>query len=461
MNESPLRFPSPDKPNDFKKICFFPLVLLLFFSFYQGASFAADMSSGDMKSNYDKAISHFDSGEFEEAYRIFSDLSRKTPSDMNINFYLGRSAYETGDYETAIFAFDRMLINDPSLQRVKLEMARAYLKLGSYDEAERLFNEVLSTNPPQEVQDNILLYMENISSSRKSHIFRGSLLAGGAYDDNAYAAPVSETIKIPSLDDIPVSVADSMGADHYYEMAANLGYSYILPSALSALSAEVQTYHTRYDEYDDLDLDYFVLKAGPLMRFEDFDLELFGTGSYMNLDQGDYFSGYGLGCALTVPFWSEQVLFSRLASEKRDFNDLDDRDVYSTVFDLGVFTPVLGFFDLKADLAYTRENADAGCYSFHRGTWNIVFSKKLIADFTASLGYTLESSFYDADEPSFLKERQDDTHFLRVGLSWKSGGKVRYPLEVGIIDTYVKNDSNIDLYEYEKNTVRFFTAVSF
>lgn len=440
------------------------VLLVLFFSVFvilPDLTFSSEGKSGEsFASAFNTAVSHFNDSEFTQAYNIFSGLLKQDPSNMDLNFYLGRSAYETGDYETAIFAFDRMLINDPDLHRVRLEMARAYLKLGSNDEAERLFNEVLATNPPQEVQDNIFLYMENISASRKSHNFRGSFLAGIAYDDNAYAAPISETIKIPSLDDLPVSIG-SLGSDYYYEMAANIGYAYILPSRQTALTAEVQTYHTRYNDYDDLDIDYFLLKAGPTFRFDGFDLELFGTGSYMNLDQNDYFSGYGLGAALTVPVWSDQIFFSRLTSERRDFNDIDERDVYSTAFNLGLFTPVYRLFDLKTDITYTRENAEAGYYSYNRGSFNLVLSRKLIGDIVGSAGYTFESSWYDNDDPSFYKERQDDTHYFRAGLSYRFGGRIRFPFEIGIINTYVKNDSNIDLYEYEKNTVRFFTTVSF
>jgi len=403
----------------------------------------------------------FNNSEFQKAYDVFSKLVRKDPSNMDLNFYLGRSAYESGDYETAIFAYDRMLIQNPELHRIKLEMARAYIQLGSYDEAERLFNEVLSTNPPQEVQDNIGLYLENITASRKNHNFKGNFLIGTAYDDNAYAAPVSETIKIPALDDLPV-VMDSLGSDYYYEMAANIGYAYVMPSKTTALTAEVQSYQTRYNEYDDLELDYVVFKAGPVIRFDNSELEIFGTGSYMNLDQNDYFSGYGIGSSFTMPVWAEQLLSTRFICERRDFNDLDERNVYSTLFAVGIITPVYGLFDLKSDVAYIRENAEAGYYSFHRGAANFVLSRKLLGNLVGSLGYSFEASYYDADDPSFSEERQDDTHYLRAGVSYRFGGnRAKFPVELGVVNTYVKSDSNIELYEYEKNTIRAFTSVSF
>lgn len=442
----------------------FPAAVAVLFLLFPGQGFSSDTDTvpenSASESEYRKGVELFNSSDFKKAYSVFSDLVKQNPSDMNLNFYLGRSAYETEDYETAIFAFDRMLISQPDLHRVRLEMARAYMKLGSYDEAERLFNEVLAASPPHEVQENIHLYLENISASRKNHNFRGSFLAGAAFDSNVYASPISETIKIPALDDLPVSI-DSAESDFYYEMAANIGYSYMLPSRQTALAADIQTYHTRYNEYDDLGLDYYVLKAGPMTRFDGFDVEIFGTGSYMNLDQNDYFSGYGIGAGLNVPVWPDNVIFSKITSEKRNFNDLDERDVISTLFSAGIFTPVKGLLDLKTDISYTREDAEAGYYSFNRGSWNLVVSRKLLPGLTASAGYTFENSYYDTDDPSFNKKRQDGTHYLRAGISYRFDGKTKYPVETGIVNTYARNDSNIDLYEYEKNTVRFFTTVSF
>lgn len=441
----------------------FPVSVAVLFLSAPGQGFSSDTNTVPEKSSFEaeyrKGVELFNSSDFREAYPVFSALLKQNPSDMNLNFYLGRSAYETEDYETAVFAFDRMLITQPDLHRVRLEMARSYMKLGSYDEAERLFNEVLAASPPHEVQENIHLYLENISASRKNHNFRGSFLAGAAFDSNVYAAPVSETIKIPALDDLPVSIG-SAKSDFYYEMAANIGYSYMLPSRQTALAADIQTYHTRYNEYDDLGLDYYVLKAGPMTRFDGFDVEIFGTGSYMNLDQNDYFSGYGFGAGLNVPVWPDRIVFSKITSEKRDFSDLDERDVISTLFSAGIFTPVKGLFDLKTDISYTREDAEAGYYSFNRGSWNLAVSRKLLSWLTASAGYTFESSYYDSDDPSFNRERQDDTHYLRAGISCRFGG-TGYQVETGIVNTYARNDSNIDLYEYEKNTVRFFTTVSF
>lgn len=443
---------------------FFLIILSPSASFSKDASkqdFSAKPSRESSDLSFKEGVTYFNNAEFRKAYEVFSRLISKDPSNMDLNFYLGRSAYEAEEYETAIFAFDRMLIQNPDLQRVKLEMARTYIQLGSYEEAERIFNEVLATNPPMEVQENIALYLENITASRKSHVFKGSFLAGMAYDDNAYAAPVSETIKIPVLDDLPV-VMDSLGSDYYYEMASNLSYAYILPSRQTALSAELQTYHTRYNEYDDLEIDYTLFKAGPVIRFDSAELELFGTASYMNLDQNDYFSGYGVGAAFTVPVWDRQIMIARLTCDRRDFNELDERNVYSTIFNIGFITPVFGLFDLKADAFYTRENAEAGYYSFNRGAANFIMSRNIWGNLVATAGYTYEASFYDADDPSFEKERQDDVHYLRAGLSWRFGGRrVRFPVEIGIVNTYVKSDSNIDLYEYEKNTVRAFTSVSF
>jgi len=449
-----------------RKMFFLAVLILMLIAMFSTLSLSAEEKpeSKDVKSfetAFQEGVGYFNNSEFTKASTVFSRLVRKDPSNMDLNFYLGRSAYESGDYETSIFAFDRMLIQDPELHRIKLEMARAYIQLGSYDEAERLFNEVLATNPPQEVHDNINLYLENITESRKSHTFKGNFYMGTAYDDNAYAAPISETINIPVLDNLPVSI-DSLGSDYYYEMAANLGYAYILPSRETALKAEIQTYQTRYNDYHDLEVDYVVLKAGPVIRFENSELEIFGTGSYMNLDQNDYFKGYGIGAAFTMPVWTKQILATRLTCERRDFNDLDERNVYSTLFDLGIITPVYGLFDLKTDFAYTRENAEAGYYSFHRGTGNLIISRKIIGNLVASLGYSFEASYYDSDDPSFSKDRQDDAHYFRAGISYKFGGhRTKNPVELGIVNTYVKNDSNIDLYEYEKNTVRAFTSVSF
>jgi hypothetical protein len=162
----------------------------------------------DTQQNYKDGVVYYKSKDFENSYKLFSEIYLFKLMDSKFNFYYGRSAYETGHYETALAAFERVEMMEPSNLRVKLEMGRAYFMLGMYEDAKLQFNEVLQ-NPgiPKNVRSNIEFFLAKISSAEKKSFTYATVTLEWFHDSNINYGSLDSTYNIggnvlPTQDEI-------------------------------------------------------------------------------------------------------------------------------------------------------------------------------------------------------------------------------------------------------------------
>lgn len=143
-----------------------------------------------------EALTLFYDREYARALPIFREIS-DTIETMDIMFWTASAAAGTGDAEAAIENFKRMLEVDPNLHRVRLELATVYFGMGRYEDARGELRKVLETQPPESVRANIERMLAAIDE-RTRRLFtglRGSL--GIQRDGNVSAGPDKEFIIIP------------------------------------------------------------------------------------------------------------------------------------------------------------------------------------------------------------------------------------------------------------------------
>ena len=141
-----------------------------------------------------------DAGHYEEAFALLQPRLLDETVKPNTLFLYGLAAVgaaqranrteeeRAGLLNEAIVAFHTMLVNDPGLVRVRLELARAFFLKGEDTFARQHFEHVLAGDVPEEVKENVNIFLAEISARRRWSFNLGFALAP---DTNIGRGPTS------------------------------------------------------------------------------------------------------------------------------------------------------------------------------------------------------------------------------------------------------------------------------
>jgi len=411
---------------------------------------------------YQQGIIFFNSGNYEKAYDLFLEAFKATPDDLSLNFYLGRAAFEIGNYEMALMAFERILIARPEAIRIKLEMARTYYRLGLQEDARRYFKEVLASNPPLAVRRNIEIFLADIELTEKRHFCTGLVSLGVDWDDNVYAAPVNEEVET-ILGDV---LLDGDGAkpkqDWIFNTTGILNYTYKLPDNPFAWTSTGSVYQALYRQESDLDTLFLVLNTGPEVRWGESLLGLHGVVNYLEIDWDRYLLSAGAELVYSA-LRGPNMLFNIIPKfENKKFYQTGEKDSNNVSLTVAS-TFSLGAYRINLAGAGEIESAQDDIYSYRQLGGRVSLERKLPFDAAVFGYYEYRYKAYEGEESLFGKKRKDNQHYVGVGLSktlWHSAD-YRKNLVLGFNYRYTNADSNIGLYEYDRNVASGSLAYTF
>ena len=429
--------------------------LLLFCAVSGGAA-----ASGS--DNLPQGIIYFKSGNYAKAYDLLLEAFKASPDDLTLNFYLGRAAFEIGNYEMALMAFERILIARPEAMRIKLEMARTYYRLGLQENARLYFKEVLASNPPLAVRRNIKILLADMELAQKRHFCSGLVSQGVDWDDNVYAAPVNEEVDTVLGDVLLEGDGATPQQDWIFSTTGILNYTYKPPGSPLAWTNTGSAYQALYRQESDLDTLFLVLNTGPEVRWGESLLGLHGLVNYLEIGWDRYLRTAGAELIYSALF-GPNMLFNIIPKfENKKFYQIGAKDsnnvslTVSSTFSLGAY---------RINLAGSGEveSARDDIYSYRQIGGRISLERKLPFDAAVSAYYEYRYKVYAGEEALFGEKRKDNQHYVGVGLSktlWHSAD-YRKKLVLGFNYRYTNADSNIGLYEYDKNVASGSLAYAF
>lgn len=398
----------------------------------------------------------FAAGSYVQAVEHLQRAFQDNPGNLDASYYLGRAAYESGDYETAVMAFERVLIADPDATRVKLELARAYLQLGAPDIAREYFKNVQATNPPLAVWQHAQQFIDSIDAAKRKHRFTGFLSLGAFYDDNVGNVPAGATVDIGGL---PVQLDQKPRGDVGLQALLNLNHVYRIADTPYAWKNTLTTSHNVYDDETANDLSYLGLHSGVIRHAGNTIWELQGMVGHVDLQSDRYLGLLGLGLNHThlVSRYLEMNL--GLSFQDKTYYQNRDRDAQTWTMNIN---PVFSYGKNRLSLNFTGEQEDAAAdhFDYWRTTIAARYDRELAMDFAAFAGFRMQRTDYDGREPLFDSARRDRQTVWEIGLSktlWRSTDQKQL-LAMQIHYSCTDNDSNLELYDYDKGvTLTSFT----
>lgn len=414
---------------------------------------ALPVVAAEPPASFSQGKEYFDQGRFDEAYTSLYKSFLKDPGNQEINFYLGRSAFESGRLEEAVMAFDRILIANPESSRTKLELARAHLRLGSRELAKQYFQEVQATNPPEQVWKNIQQFLDAIAASEQRHFLNGIFTFGVSHDDNVNVAPTESNVNINiSGITLPITIDQKAISDQIYNTTLVANHIYKFEDSPYTWKTTAVNYNAFYENQNIHDINFLSLASGPSFQGKNYLWQVQGLINNVDLEYDRYQSAFGLSTNLT---WlvDQTILLNAgaMVQQKNNYTD-GDKDANNFLITAG---PIFNLGPNRLTLSFGKEfeNADHDYNSYDRFMMLARYDRQLPFDcgFFASIRF--QNTQYDKTNPLYINNRQDDTIDRSLGLSkrlWQAEDK-RRSLSGQLSYTNTKAESNIALYEYDKN----------
>jgi len=411
---------------------------------------------------FQQGLIYFDAGNFEDAYSLFLQAFKADPANLNLNFYLGRAAFETGNYEMALMAFERILIAQPESVRIKLEMARTFHRLGLRDSARQYFEEVLAAEPPPAVRRNIENFLADIDMAQQRQFFSGQISAAIDWDDNVYVAPANEVVDTALGEVVLQGKGAKPISDWLFNTTAVLNHKYQPPDSPYAWASSGAAYQALYLNESELDTLFLALNTGPEIHSKKYVLGLHGLANYLAIDWDRFLASAGLEIIFGRQLSPAALLNVISKYENKKYYQIDDRD--SNNFNLKAESIFLyGPNRIGIAAAGEIEDAEADVYSYKQGGALINYERILPYDLMIFGYYEYRYRVFEDDQPLFNKKRRDNLHYAGAGLSktiWRSAD-FSQNLALRFNYRYTKSDSNIELYEYDRNVASASLAYTF
>ena len=130
----------------------------------------------------------------EAAYASLSNAEPELAGNVYFDYLLGVAALDTGRTSEAIFALRRAITMEPGFSGARMELARAYFESGNHGLARPLFVALLDESPPPGVRGVINNYINAIDArpSAPARQFTPFVELGAGHDTNANGSTDSD-----------------------------------------------------------------------------------------------------------------------------------------------------------------------------------------------------------------------------------------------------------------------------
>ncbi|MES2604141.1 MAG: porin family protein [Pseudomonadota bacterium] len=390
---------------------------------------------------------------YQEAYALADQLMEEHEGEPEFDFLYGLAALETGRPNEAVFAFERITYDYPDQQRVKLELARAFYQINNFPASRQLFQEVLDTNPGETVAANVQIFLDLIEERENTIAgsFRWYLNSSIGSDSNVNSATELGVISTP-IGDVELSANGQSIEDTFNDIGGGMVYNKPFTKSSGLSISGNYSHHNNFDS-DDFDLDVLASDAtyaktlgtsrvsvGLRGQLVDLSSERFQT-SVSLLSTLQHAAGDGWTQGLTGAY--TRVRYDDSANANASLRDVNQMLVS------GMLGKAMGSFNHSVSVYYGDENAvvDAGKNNAQQ-FYGVAFAEQYQLN-SKNLPYfriSLHRSDNKKSDPIFNLEREDDTFSTSLGWIWLANRNINVTTDV----TYTDNDSNIDLYKYDR-----------
>lgn len=421
----------------------------------------------------DSVVDNSTSSRYQQSF----DALMQNPSDPALSFQFAKNAIDAKDLSGAISAFERMLMIDSNLDNIRLELGVLYLRVGAHELAGNYINDALnSPDIPIDVKTRAKRLHQLALEEQSPHTLSFNIGIGTHYDDNATAAPDSREVLVGGFTAL-LDEEDTGQDDTSASLSLSMSHAYAFNSQSgSQLETRASIYSKRYDEANDIDLDYLALQIGPRYYLgpilnPSWSVSPFIALNQLNLDQEKYQRSTDAGINVQRLLGSQWMLGSTVQFSDHEYYDSDLRttaaersgDGYSLSFDLSrTFTPALSG---SVTTSFVRRNAEVEYETKDEASLYLSVKQRYTAPFgipqrwSTSLSLSYTDIGYKAPDDAIDPNTKREDERLQTRLSNALIFNQRYYATVDLF--YSDVDSSLPNFVYDNTGINITFWASF
>lgn len=391
-----------------------------------------------------------ESQKFHEAYLLASAYLEDQEGDADFDLQYGVAAVDSGNVSEGVFALERVVFLQPDNLVARLELARGYYHLSQYERSRQLFEQVLEFNPPPNVRQRIQQYLTSISTATAYPVtrFTSFIELWAGYDSNINSGPDSQTDVVTLTQDALGrgggfnQLVAGAGVEHHYQPDARLDF---------AAALDQRRYH------DEPEQDYRSIQISGshtwLQPQQQFQLG-FSVQAY-NRDDARYRDMLSMDVSWTRQL-SEHSVFKAFAGiSLLEYVDQHWRD--ASLASLGGSYLRLGegrwsplYF---GSVFIGQETPQTPGILANAEVDRLLYGTSLGVQLTPLNGltmtplFTYQASDYAGDHWIYRIKRRDDYIALNLNMEYQFDEALALLGQL----SYSQSDSNIELYEYDRD----------
>lgn len=371
------------------------------------------------------------------------------------DFYYALAAIEAGELGEAVFALRRVIAVSPEFDRARAELGHAYFLQGEYRRARTELERVLARDPPMPLRAEVerRLHALNRRAARYETKVSGYVEIGAGHDTNVNSAPEDERVETVVGTGFLVEEAREQ-SDDFARIGGGLRISRPVSADVNAF-IDLEGERRYHDDETDFEIGSAQARGGMAVRGERTRTTLAARAQRLYLGGEPYRDVGGLDAAFRYAMSDDQVAalalgYSRLRYENRDQRDSDLWRLAGGVTRL-FRVPLRPTVALKAFYGEERaalDTQDARART-ERELYGIGTDLRLQLDTRWVLrgGVDYRRSEYAAVDADFGAARTDDYYHADLALEWRPGLNWRLQQRL----SHAVNDSNLDLYNYDRS----------
>lgn len=386
-----------------------------------------------------------------EAWALLAPLEAELAGQSQYDYLLGIAALDSGRPTDAVFALERLLAAQPEFDGARMELARALFESGDLEGARTQFGYLRTRTPPAataQVIDRYLAAIDRRAGGRR-HEWTAFVEGGGGWDSNANAATSDDSFLGFDLDPRNIE-SDSWFLDAAAGLQHRAGYGNGLFSDAGLRGYYRTNPDARYVDQAIISGNANLYRQSGPWRFQG------GASAYQGWRDGSRNERWiGLTASMARGFagnweWRLQGSAGPLRYDE-DALEVLDVDRYLGALSLTRFQAGARAGRLTASLLAGKdaERRDGSPYGNSR------LGLRVGGDFALgprSLAF-FQAGWLNADydsSPGFFggQARDDDQYTLLAGVELRDWPAVDWSLTPRL--RYVRQDSSIALYEYDR-----------
>jgi hypothetical protein len=401
------------------------------------------------------------SGNAGAAYSLLEALEFDHSGDERFDYLIGIAALDSGKPDKATLALERVLIEDPNSAAARLDIARAYYQLGDLLRAKTEFATVLTQNLSAAARATIEKYMDEIALQESGKLTRiTGYVEGSAGHDSNVNNSTSQTQILVGTIPYTLDPTNVQASDNYYGVAAGGEVTHKLSSNWGWYAgADLRQRGYRMQRsFDAISLD---TRAGVMYGARASNLRLgilngqYFLGDSRNSDiagiNAEWRHVFNPSDQLMVFAQYAQYRYSDPIMQPNDFNQQVIGGGWSHMFSDGksaLFGSLYHGTENDVSTIITAATPEGGRNDGAKRFNGLRFGGQAAASGKATLFAYAGAQFGDYSRVNyyFQRQRNDRLYDLTTGANWRwdKFWTLRPQL------SYSKNDSNIEIYSYDR-----------